>query len=212
LTTVVIACVLTGALGATLYIAFREVRLRVDDTLVALRESNVSGVNPSTYALISNMFVTERVFEEHPLLGNGMGSHILSNQRYIEDVPGQDLVEAAGGDSGWNLQDASSLALRSISEMGLVGLFGILWFIQHFRVAGAGDRAAISSAILTVFFQKLLRNGGYSSPEQFFFVMVYALNYRQFRGQAVEASVRLRRRVKEHPRMLEASPQRSSPM
>lgn len=189
LTTALIATVLACGLGVTLYFLSPDVRLRVDDTSAALSDSNVSPSNLSTYALISNMFVTERVFEEHPLLGNGLGSHILSNQKYIESVPGQELVEAAGWGSGANVQDASSLALRSISELGLAGFIGILYFIVHFHVGGTGYRAGISSAILTVFFQKILRNGGYSSPEQFFFVMVYILNCQQYR-RAANKSVR----------------------
>ncbi|HEX5235546.1 MAG TPA: hypothetical protein VFW25_09465 [Silvibacterium sp.] len=174
-----IAVVLACAVGVGLYSASSDVRLRVNDTAGALVNSDVSGTNLSTYALISNMFVTERVLEVHPVLGNGLGSHVQSNEKYIHDVPGEDLVEAAGWDSGANVQDASSLTLRSLSEMGVLGFLGILWFIVHFRVKGRGERAAISSAILTVFFQKLLRGGGYSNPEQFFFVMVYLLNYRQ---------------------------------
>ena len=35
-----------------------------------------------------------------------------------------------------------------------------------------------------VFLQKVLRNGGYSSPEQFFFVVVYMLNNKQFRRRS----------------------------
>ncbi len=181
LTRVLIAAALVCGLGTALYILSPDVQLRVNDTFVALTESDVSNTNLSTYALISNMFVTGSVLEVHPMLGNGLGSHILSNQRYIEYVPGQELVDAAGGRAGANLQDASSLTLRSLSEMGIVGFLGILWFIGHFRVDGDGYRAVISSAILTVFFQKILRNGGYSTPEQFFFVVVFMLNYRKSR-------------------------------
>jgi hypothetical protein len=166
-------------LGALLYTLSPDVSGRVDDTVSAIVNSDVSGTNLSTYALVSNMFVTERVFQVHPLLGNGLGSHVLSNQRYIEDVPGEDLIEASGWPAGANQQDAASLTLRSISELGLTGFLGILWFILRNRVSGKDDAAAISAAILTVFFQKLLRGGGYSNPEQFFFITMYWLNCRQ---------------------------------
>lgn len=183
LTTLSVAAIAACGLAVGIYAVSPNVQLRVDDTVGALVNSDVSGTNLSTYALISNMFVTERVFEVHPILGNGLGSHVQSNHEYIGDVPGEQLVETSW-DAGANVQDAASLTLRCISELGLMGLLGIFWFILHFRVGGNSDRGAISSAILTVFFQKLLRGGGYSNPEQFFFVMVYILNYRQFRREA----------------------------
>lgn len=176
--------VLIGAVAACiiavgLYSVSSDVRLRVNDTAGALASNDVSGTNSSTYALVSNIFVTGQVFKVHPILGNGLGSHVKSSEEYIGDVPGEQLVEAAGWDPGMNTQDADSLTLRSISELGLMGFLAIIWFILRFRVKGNSDRSAISNAILTVFFQKLLRGGGYSNPEQFFFVMVYILNHRQ---------------------------------
>ncbi len=182
-TGVVVAIVLVATFVGGLYLFSPEVRLRADDTFGSLANSDVSEANLSTYALISNMFITGQVLSEHPVLGNGLGSHVLSSARYLQNVPGEDLVEeAAGWMTGYNAQDAASLTLRSLSELGLMGFLGILWFILHFRIKGDTGHAAISSAILTCFFQKLLRGGGYSNPEQFFFVLVYILNYRQFRG------------------------------
>lgn len=182
-TGLLIAVIMACGLAAGLYAVSPDVRLRVDDTFGALINNDVSGTNLSTFALITNMFVTERVLAVHPILGNGLGSHVLSNKKFIQDVPGIDLIEAVGWDSGANVEDASSLTLRALSETGLLGFVGILWFILHFRVSGDNDRAAICSAILTVFLQKLLRGGGYSNPEQFFFIMVYMLNYWQFKQE-----------------------------
>jgi hypothetical protein len=181
-TGVVVAIVLVATFVGGLYLFSPAVRLRVDDTFGSLANSDVSEANLSTYALISNMFITGQVLGEHPVLGNGLGSHVLSSARYLQYVPGEDLVEEAGWMAGYNAQDAASLTLRSLSELGLMGFLGILWFILHFRVKGDSGHAAISGAILTCFVQKLLRGGGYSNPEQFFFVLVYMLNYRQFRA------------------------------
>lgn len=187
ITTLLIATILACGIGVGLYAISPDVQLRVNDTVAALANSDVSGSNISTYALISNMFVTERVIEVHPILGNGLGSHVQSNHRYIEDVPGEQLVEAAGWDSGANVEDAASLTLRSLSEQGLVGFLAILCFVFYFRVSGDCDRGAIAGAILVVFFEKLLRGGGYSNPEQFFFITVYMLNHRQFRRGGPES-------------------------
>jgi hypothetical protein len=187
-TGLMIATLLACGLGMGLYAISSDVRLRVNDTLGALASNDVSGTNLSTFALLSNMFVTERVLEVHPILGNGLGSHSLSSKRFIQDLPGVDVIEGTGWDSAANVEDASSLTLRVLSELGLMGFVGVLWFIVHFRVTGSGDRAAICGAILTVFLQKLLRGGGYSNLEQFFFIMVYMLNYRQFKQEAGKAT------------------------
>ncbi|NUQ28982.1 MAG: hypothetical protein HOQ35_10775 [Acidobacteriaceae bacterium] len=179
-TGIVMATGLVAVLLVGLYLVSPNVRVRVDDTFGALANNDVSDTNISTYALVSNMYVTGRVLAEHPILGNGLGSHVISSDRFVKDVPGEDLVEAAGWDAGFNTRDAASLTLRSLSELGILGFLGILWFIIHFRVKGESGHADISSAILMCFFQKLLRGGGYSNPEQFFFVLVYMLNYRQY--------------------------------
>jgi hypothetical protein len=178
-TGVVVAAGVVATLFGGLYLFSPDVRLRADDTVAALVNSDVSNTNISTYALVSNVFVTGRVLGEHFFLGNGLGSHVLSNARFIGDVPGEDIVEAAGWEAGFNTRDAASLTLRSLSELGITGFLGILWFIVHFRAKGDSRHAAISSAILTSFFQKLLRGGGYANPEQFFFIVVYMLNYWQ---------------------------------
>jgi hypothetical protein len=178
-----IAPVVILGLMAGIYVVSDNFRLRVDDTVASLVNGDVSGANVSTYNLLSNGFVTWRVINSHPFLGNGLGSHVLSHKKYLRDVPGVENMT----DSQWNIDvnthEAASLTLRSLSELGLVGFAGILWFIHHFRVGGSGYRAAISNAILLVFFAKLLRGGGYSDPEQFFFILVYMLNFRQFRRE-----------------------------
>jgi hypothetical protein len=73
------------------------------------------------------------------------------------------------------------MTLRLLSEQGLLGLCLVLWFIVKFHAGWKGKHAAISNALLTSFFLKLIRGGIYFGPEQFFFVFIYLLNCRQFR-------------------------------
>jgi hypothetical protein len=157
--------------------------MRIDDTLLAATTENVSGANLSTYALISNMIVTQQVLKESPLIGNGLGSHPLSHEKFMGDVPGiQSFVDM--GTSDLNAADAASLTLRVLSELGLLGYIGVLAFLIYFHASGSGPRSAISNAILVHFFLKLLRGGQYFDPEQFFFIFVYILNHRQFKREA----------------------------
>jgi hypothetical protein len=162
-------------------------RLRMDDTVLAATTGDVGGSNLSTYALISNVLVTEQVFKESPLIGNGLGSHPVSHARLIGDVPGTDAYAASGMES-LNAPDAASLGLRTLSELGIVGLSVLLYFLVHFHVGGRGQPAVISKAILVCFFLKLIRVGLYFPPEQFFFAFIYMLNHRhaeqKVRGRA----------------------------
>lgn len=170
--------VVIGAILALAYSASADFRIRADDTIVALSTEDVSNANLSTFALISNVFVTQQVLKESPIIGNGLGSHFVSHARFIGNVPG---VESHIGDE-WadtNATEADSLTLRSLSELGILGFSGLLIFLLCFHTGGTGSAAAISNAILVCFFLKLIRDGNYFGPEQFFFIFIYILNHRQ---------------------------------
>ena len=173
--------VLGGLLGL-IYAVSPDFRMRIDDTLLAATTEDVSGANLSTYALISNVIVTQQVLKESPIIGKGLGSHPLSHEKFMGDVPGiQSFVDE--GMSNLNASDAASLSLRVLSELGLLGYVGVLTFLIYFHVSGGGPRAAMSNALLVYFFLKLLRGGQYFDPEQLFFIFVYIFNHRQFKRE-----------------------------
>jgi hypothetical protein len=178
---VIAPVLIAGLIGALLYVS-PPFRLRAIDTVTAIQNSDLEGANLSTFALISNMFVTERVFEDSPILGHGIGSHPISHERYLAEIPAISSFAAMDSER-INAEDAASLFLRVTSEFGIVGLIGVFVFIWHYRVPGQGPRAQISFAILIYFFLKLLRGGHYFSPEQFFFILIYILNYRHFKAE-----------------------------
>lgn len=175
--------VIVGGLATIAYTSSALVRLRVDDTLAALVTQDVSKSNLSTFALISNVIVTRQVLQESPILGNGLGSHPISHDRFLADIPGIGRF-FEGGFEELNAAEAASLGLRTLSELGLLGLSIVLIFVFYCRVGGSGPRAAISSAILIVIFLKLIRDGHYFPPELFFFAFVYFLNHRQHKLKA----------------------------
>lgn len=176
----IMAPLLIGSLLGMLLIGSSQFRMRAVDTFAAIQNSDVAGANLSTFALVTNMIVTENVMEESPIFGNGIGSHVMSHQRYLERIPGIREFAAINMEN-LNAEDAASLFLRVLSELGIVGLIGVLAFIWHFHVPGHGPRAQISYAILVYFFLKLLRHGHYFSPEQYFFVLIYVFNYGKFK-------------------------------
>jgi hypothetical protein len=172
--------VLAGGVGGALYAASSDFRTRVDDTLRAAQDLTVEDANLSTYALVSNAFVTARVLAEHPVAGNGLGSHLLSHNAMILDVPGVAMFESMilhdkKTMDQLNAADANSLLLRLLSETGIAGVAGVLFFLFRFRSPEPGEARAIHRAVLVYFFAKLLRAGHYFSPEQYFFVFAYCL-------------------------------------
>ncbi|WP_406824410.1 hypothetical protein [Pedobacter sp. KACC 23697] len=170
------------SIGTFLYLTVDNVKMRVDDTLKSSSNFDVSGANWSTYALISNLYVTSRVLEKNILLGNGIGSHQLSHGRYIDSLVGVDEFSLI---PDLNSKDANSLMLRILSDLGLVGALTVIFLIvKHY--SNDDNYYIISRAILIYFFYKLLREGHYFSPEMYFFVMMYYFNYKESSKSSVE--------------------------
>jgi hypothetical protein len=159
----------------------------VDDTLTAQVKTEVADAastpfdtsaqgleseNASTFALLSNAYVAWQAFIASPIIGNGLGSHSSSYDKYAPDI-----VSPQFPVWGLNSDDANSLFLRLMSETGILGLATIFYLIIFFaRVDGSGARI-IRNAILPYFALRLFRFGAYFSMENFFFIMIYGLNF-----------------------------------
>ncbi len=165
---------------AATYTVSANFRLRVDDTVASLAAMEVGDANLSTFSLVSNLMVTEQVLRESPWIGNGLGSHVVSHERIIGDLPGIEAVPEEWATI--NATEAGSLSLRLLSEQGVLGVCLVLWFIVRFHAGWRGRHSIVSNALLTCFFLKLVRGGMYFGPEQFFFVLVYLLNYRSYQA------------------------------
>jgi O-antigen ligase len=181
----------------SIYFISDSVRLRVDDTFSAVYALDVANTNYSTYALLSNVYVTVRSFQEHPIFGTGFGSYKVTHDRFIGQVPG---METFIGGFAYELNDeeANSLFLRITTELGLVGLLGVVFLLVRYRPAKEEPYASIGYAVLIYVGTKLFREGSYFSPEMYFFIWAY-----------VFSSVRYRRRA--HPQLTSTAPP-SSPV
>jgi hypothetical protein len=98
----------------------------------------------------------------------------------VDSIPGVEIFQIHG-DQDMNAEEAGSLALRVFSELGLIGFSAVLIFLFYFYVGGSDMHSDICRAILVCFFVKLIRDGAYFGPEQFFFIYVYMLNYHDWR-------------------------------
>jgi hypothetical protein len=162
-------------LGFVAYITLPFVKLRVDDTFNALTTLEVENVNLSSYALISNLYVSLRVFYNSPIWGNGLGSHEVSHSKYIGSLPGSDTFEDF---ITLNAADGNSLFIRMLSDFGIIGILAVLFFIFKYY-SGNKSRYILSRAILVYFFYKLLREGHYFSPEMYFFVFMFYFSFKE---------------------------------
>ncbi len=169
-----------------------DIKMRVDDSIDVLTgKMSLYSANLSTFTLFSNALVAYESFKDNPVFGSGLGSHEISHNRYIGKVVNVDKVRRF-----LNIQDANSLFLRLLSEIGLFGILLFFYFIFRFHVLKKNDRSGylwlISNAILAMFLIKLVRGGHYFVGGFFFFFWLY---YFAGRSNAL-AKVELRKGIK----------------
>ena len=137
-------------------------RVRFDDTISAVTELTVANANTSTYALLSNAFVAAQVLQENPVFGNGLGSHEASHDRYLPDVPG--LSGFSIENQILNKKEAASMFLRTLSDLGIVGICLVAIFLWKFRLSTSDEAGNINTAVLIYLLLKLFRAGHYFPP------------------------------------------------
>lgn len=161
------------------YFKYEPLRLRIDDTFTGITTGDISTLNLSSYALVSNLYVSFQSFLTNPLFGNGVGSHTLSRSMYLGNLKGITVFQDMHIDH-LNAQDAGSLFSRVMSELGMIGLIGIFIFIRKFYVSNISVEqekySIVSRGIILYFSCKLIREGHYFSPEMYFFVFAYVYN------------------------------------
>ncbi len=165
------------ALMSVLYTVNDHFRVRLDDSVRVLREANVEDVNLSTYALLSNAFVSWSALHDRPIFGYGIGAHQIAHHIYLPELPGMATVPKEYMDI--NAKDANSLLFRIASELGLVGLLLTAVFLVRCTLSGRSRLADISAAVMVYLFLKLLREGHWFSPEMYFFIWTFVLVFRK---------------------------------
>jgi hypothetical protein len=170
-----VVCALVGGL----YVGSANFRLRATDTIVAIDKQDLGGTNASTFALLSNMYVTSQSFAAHPLTGVGIGGYANAYDAYIGTLSGPGLIFLH---EDLNRDDANSLFLRVAAELGVPGLVVLFGFLIVCGRVGGPPYAAIRNAILPYMLVRMGRFGAYFSVECYFFVGLYIFNYMQSRA------------------------------
>lgn len=168
-----------------LYLYVPMFALRINDSAGALTSMNVNNVNYSTFALISNLYVTINSLEQNLLFGSGLGNHELSYFRYIYNLTGIEMFVSADS-IGLNAKDANSLLLRILSETGVVGFLLIFYqlfihrpkikteiLIRHPILDANSLLLAIKNGCFIYILLKFFREGHWFSPEMYFIVFMY---------------------------------------
>jgi hypothetical protein len=157
------------------------IKLRVDDTLLGMgkgivQDENYKQLNLSSYAILTNLFVTMNVLKDHPLTGTGLGTHEISYDLYLPNKLKEYCII--------NREDANSMALRLLSEVGIVGfslfVFVIVMLKVKYRKTFDTDQTIfwiLNSGILVMIVLFLIRNGNYSMHGRLFFLLIYYYSF-----------------------------------
>jgi hypothetical protein len=167
------------ALMGGLYFGSQNFRARINDVARAIVAQDLSGTGSSTFAFLSNVYVTSQSFLAHPFTGVGIGGYATAYDKYIGDIHGLGLYFL---NDQLNRDDANSMILRVATELGipgLIALFGLL--IVCARVRGA-PYSILRNALLPYLIVRTTRLGAYFTVELYFFVALYVVNFLEFRA------------------------------
>jgi hypothetical protein len=131
-------------------------------------------VNLSSYAFLSNAFVTKEIFLDHPL-GAGLGSYKDEYEKYYPKIkPPPYLVTLK--QSKINKTDANSLFLRIVADLGIFAFLFLLYFIYRSFNLIKNDTKIEQQSVFFYLILKLIREGHYFPPEFYFFLLIFLKN------------------------------------
>lgn len=167
------------------YSNYEFFKLRADDTYKSLNAVNTGKfeeyTNLSTYAILSNAFVTRENVSEHPI-GSGIGSHYyMHTQKYIKElrIPPYIVINDS---KEINAKDACSLFLRICSDLGIIGFMGIVIVLIYISKAYKNNHMIFAQAIVIYLLLKLFRDGHYFPPEMYFFIWLLFFELKDLNG------------------------------
>jgi hypothetical protein len=178
---ILVGAVAACTLIAGLYVVSDNIRVRADEMITAIAKQDLSGAGNSTFAFLSNIYVTSQSFQAHPLTGIGIGGYVNAYEKYIGDITGAGIPEYITSQE-LNRDDASSMFLRVAAELGVPGLVLLIGFlIVCARVRGQ-PYVTIRNTLLPYLIVRMSRMGHYFTVELYFFVGLYLLNYLNYRA------------------------------
>lgn len=130
--------------------------------------------NLSSYAFLSNAFITKEVFLDKPL-GAGLGSYRHEYEKYYSLIkPPPYLITLKH--SKINKTDANSLFLRMIADLGIFAFLFFLYFVFRSYILFKNDKKIEQQSVFFYLMLKLIREGHYFPPEFYFFLLIFLKN------------------------------------
>ena len=176
---------------------FKEVEVRITDTFKGMLEGGemskeeLSEMNSSSFALISNLIIAQRTIAFSPYFGCGVGNHEHVSNALFESLFGKDFFIRFGN---FNAKDANSLFIRMMSEGGASGLLLLLFvYLKPFLFRRGIDNpelaiyTIINQACFIMFSIRLVRTGNYISQGFMFFIFLYVISYQIVKKKLAEA-------------------------
>lgn len=154
------------------YLLNPDFSMRINDTvsgLIQMESSNLGKMNLSSFVIVNHLNVAINNFSTNPLLGGGLGSHGFNYEKYAFVV--NDLMRML------NKHDAGSLFIRVLSELGIVGIWAMYYFLFRFRLSKKKFRSnellIINNSSLVFLLLNQIRGGNYTVLGLPFFVWLY---------------------------------------
>ncbi|WP_181858189.1 O-antigen ligase family protein [Polaribacter sp. WD7] len=132
-----------------------------------------NNVNLSSYAFISNAFVTKSVLIDKPL-GTGLGAYKHEYDKYYKYLKPPSYLTTSLRKI--NRTDANSLFLRILSDFGLFAIVIFFIFIYKSILIFRNDSKKIQQSTFFYLVVKLIREGHYFPPEFYFFLLIFFNN------------------------------------
>ena len=166
---------------AGLYVASTNVRQRTNEMVTAIAKQDLSTTGATTFAFLSNVYVTSQSFLAHPLSGVGLGGYANAYDKYIDNITGITTIESLSREDlnamELNRDDAASMFLRVTAELGIPGLVCLIGFLVVCGRVRYEPYTTIRNAMLPYLIVRMTRMGHYFTVELYFFAGIYLFNY-----------------------------------
>ncbi|CAL2080227.1 O-Antigen ligase [Tenacibaculum sp. 190524A05c] len=131
--------------------------------------------NLSSYAFLSNSFITKQIVSHNPL-GTGLGSYHHEYDKYYNLLTPPDyLIQLK--QSKINRTDANSLFLRMTADFGLFSLLFFGYFIYRLIRVFSNENKIKEQSVSFYLLVKLIREGHYFPPEFYFFLLIFLKDF-----------------------------------
>ncbi|MCK9210005.1 MAG: hypothetical protein M0P61_04115 [Ignavibacteriaceae bacterium] len=142
----------------------------------AVSQGDYKANNMTTFAVISNFLIAVDSQSQNHFIGSGLNTHRSNYDKFIFQIFSVDNVLGE-----LNRDGGSSLFIRTLSEFGIPGLLGLIFFFLHFRLTkenGSSKYRLLNEMSLVTIVLFCTRSEHYVSVTFLVFAAIYYFSYR----------------------------------